>query len=92
MKVFSLLLCAIAAAHDIPNDATVQAWLRPNGASLDLIVRVPLKAVRDIEIPQRGPGYLDIAHAHKALEDAAQVWIAEFIAARSAVWMCRSSR
>ena len=41
-------------AHDIPNDVTVQAFLKPEGQRLRLLVRVPLKAMRDVEFPRRG--------------------------------------
>ena len=63
------------AAHDIPNDLTVQAFLKPAGERLHLLVRVPLKAMRDVEFPRRGPGYLDLARADKPLHDAATMWV-----------------
>jgi hypothetical protein len=62
-------------AHDIPNDLTVQAFLKPAGERLHLLVRVPLKAMRDVEFPRRGPGYLDLARADKSLHDAATLWV-----------------
>ena len=40
-----------AAAHDIPYDATVQAFVKPAGPHLDLLVRVPLKTMRDVDFP-----------------------------------------
>ena len=64
-----------AAAHDIPNDVTVQMFLRPSGNRLDLLVRVPLKSMRDIDFPKLGPGYLDLARADQFLQDAATVWL-----------------
>lgn len=66
-----------AAAHDIPNDVTVQAFLKPEGQRLHLLVRVPLRACRDIEFPTRGPGYLDLARADASLRDAATTWISD---------------
>jgi len=74
-----LLLPWRAPAHDIPNDVTVQAFVKPEGAHLHLLVRVPLKAMRDVNFPERGPGYLDLARATTVLPDAATVWIADFI-------------
>jgi hypothetical protein len=68
-----------AAAHDIPNDVTVQAFVKPEGADLHLLVRVPLKAMRDVNFPERGPGYLDLARAGAMLPEAATLWIANFI-------------
>jgi hypothetical protein len=64
-----------AAAHDIPNDVTVQMFLRPSGEKLDLLVRVPLKSMRDTDFPKLGPGYLDLFHADQFLQDAATVWL-----------------
>ena len=69
----------VAAAHDIPSDVTVQAFLKPSGQRLDLLVRVPLKAMRDIEFPKRAPGYLDIDRSAAYLSDAAKLWIADAI-------------
>jgi hypothetical protein len=68
-----------ALAHIIPNDVTVQAFLKPAGKRLDLLVRVPLNAMRDYDFPERGPGYLDLARADSMLRDSATVWIAEAI-------------
>lgn len=70
-----LQLCA--AAHDIPNDVTVQAFLKAEGHQLRLLVRIPLRACRDVDFPTRGPGYLDIARADAALRDAATLWISD---------------
>lgn len=65
-----------AAAHDIPNDVTVHAFVRPAGERLHLLVRVPLKAMRDVDYPRRGAGLLDLARADAALRNAAALWIA----------------
>jgi HupE / UreJ protein len=67
------------AAHDIPNDVTVQAFVKPERDHLYLLVRVPLKAIRDINFPDRGQGYLDLTRVDALLPDAAVVWISDFI-------------
>jgi hypothetical protein len=69
----------LAAAHDIPNDVVVQSFLRPSGSHLDLLVRVPLQALRDISFPERPPGYLDLARVDPILPDAATLWLSDFI-------------
>jgi hypothetical protein len=74
-----LLLPWRAPAHDIPNDITVRAFVKPEGVHLHLLVRVPLKAMRDVNFPERGPGYLDLARASAVLPEAATLWIANFI-------------
>ena len=68
-----------AAAHDIPNDVTVQVFVKPEGARLRLLVRAPLRACRDVDFPKRGPGYLDLARADASLHDAATQWISDAI-------------
>jgi len=70
----------LASAHDIPNDVTVQAFLKPAGDRLHLLVRVPLKAMRDVDFPVRGKeGFLDIERTGPLLPDAATLWISDFI-------------
>ena len=80
---FMAALCALlpldSRAHEIPTDVVVQAWLKPEPGRLNLVVRVPLEAMRDIQFPQSGLGYLDIAAADSMLRDAAQIWIANDI-------------
>jgi hypothetical protein len=77
LGLFALPYCA--AAHDIPNDVTVQAFLKPGGQRLQFLVRVPLKAMRDIDFPKRGPGYLDFDRSDAYLHDAAILWIANAV-------------
>ena len=71
---------AAAAAHEIPNDVTVHIYVRPDGERLTLLVRAPLEAMRDIEWPLRGPGYLDLEASRDLVEDAVAVWLANDIA------------
>ena len=58
---------------------TVQAFLKPAPGQLRLLVRVPLKAMRDIQFPERGPGYLDLARVDPLLPEASILWLADFI-------------
>jgi hypothetical protein len=85
-RIFVALLATLylffpssAAAHDIPNDVIVQAFVRSQGNRLHLLVRVPLKAMRDINFPERAPGYLDLRRVGDVLPGAATLWIADFI-------------
>jgi len=66
-----------AVAHDIPTDVTVNAFVKPEGQRLNLLIRVPLKAMRDVDFPRRGAGSLDLARADPALRNAATLWIAD---------------
>jgi hypothetical protein len=72
---------AVIVAHDIPNDVTVQAFVKPEAQRLKLLVRVPLSAMRDVDFPKRGPGYLDLARAKASLRDAATLWISNNVEA-----------
>src|SRR5450432_2836651 len=73
------LLPLCAGAHDIPNDVTVQVFLKPAGQHLNLLVRVPLRAMRDVVFPEQGPGYLDIGRTEPLLPDACTQWLSVFI-------------
>jgi len=70
---------AAPVAHEVPNEVTVQALLRPSGTELVLLVRAPLEAMRDMQVPVQGPGYLDIGRADPILREAAQVWISDYV-------------
>src|SRR5262247_2768457 len=75
--VFALSYAVLA--HDIPNDVTVQMFMKPEGERLRLLVRAPLRACRDVDFPKRGPGYLDLGRADASLRDAATQWISDAI-------------
>ena len=66
---------AAVSAHDIPADVVVHAYLRPDGQRLHALVRVPLAAMRDVQFPLRGPGYLELAKADDFLRQAALTWV-----------------
>jgi hypothetical protein len=65
-----------AAAHEIPARVTVHVFIRPEPGVLRLVVRAPLEAMRDIDFPLRGPGFLDLGRAGPLLREAAELWIA----------------
>jgi len=75
----ALALSSSAAAHDVPADVTVQAFLTPEGSRLHLLVRAPLAALRDVDYPTRGPGYLDLPRVDASLRQAASLWIADAV-------------
>jgi hypothetical protein len=67
-------------AHEIPNDVTVHAFLRPEGQRLRLLVRAPIAAMRDILFPTRDENNLDLSRAEPAVRQAATLWISDSIA------------
>jgi hypothetical protein len=68
-----------ATAHDIPVDVTVQAFVKPEGSRLYLLMRAPLEAMRDLDVPRRPGGQIDLTRVDAALHDAAILWIADNI-------------
>lgn len=70
-----LALPSVPAAHEIPSRVTIIAFVKPEANRLRLIVRVPLEAMRDMQYPLHGAGYLDIAAVDSLLADAARIWI-----------------
>src|SRR5262249_30329540 len=72
-----LALPACAIAHDIPTDVLVNAFVKPEGQRLRLLVRVPMKGLRDVDYPRRGAGLLDLARADASLANAASLWIGD---------------
>jgi hypothetical protein len=75
------LTASEATPHEIPTDVTVRAFVKPEGPYLRLLVRVPLEAMRDMSVPTRDRGYLDLAtvREERVLEDAAILWIADYV-------------
>ena len=76
------LLVQAPRAHEIPNEVTVYTFLKPDGQELTFLVRAPMKALRDIEVPRKPgqyPPYIDLPRAEGALRDAATIWIADFV-------------
>jgi hypothetical protein len=81
VAALGLGLPAALLAHDIPNDVTIQVFLKPAGHRLNLLVRVPLKAIRDVDFPSRPgkEGYLDLEKTALLLPDAGRLWISDFV-------------
>ena len=66
-------------AHEIPNDVTVQAFVKPEGNTIRALVRVPLLSMRDYNWLVRDPGYLLIPEATEMGREAAVQWISNFV-------------
>jgi hypothetical protein len=80
----AMLAAAVAPAplqgHEVPSSVAVQIYIHPDTSSkLRLLIRAPLGAMRDLDLPLKGPGYLDIARLGTQLNDAARIWIADYI-------------
>jgi hypothetical protein len=66
-------------AHEIPASVRVLAFVKPQGDRLRIVMRVPLEAIRDVQFPLHGAGYLDLTNIRPLLEDGVRIWIAEAI-------------
>ena len=80
VAIFTLFSPGPGAAHEIPTDVVIQSILRPGPQHIDFLVRVPLEAMRDVNFPQSGPGYLVISEADETIRDAAVIWIGREVA------------
>jgi hypothetical protein len=87
-KLLSRLIVAAAClialqpplrAHEVPNEVSVVGFVRPEGNTLRLLLRVPLNSMRDIEIPMFQNGFLDFSRIDRALNDAATIWLRDYI-------------
>ena len=82
LAVVTALLVALGpglGAHEVPNEVTVFGFVRPEGQTLTLLLRAPLRSMRDIEVPMLPNGFLDFSRVDRALNDAATLWIVDFV-------------
>ena len=79
LAVLAAALISGAAAHDIPADVRINAFIRPAGDKLELLIRVPLAAMIEAEFPTHGPGYLDLSRADEALRGAVKLYLIDNI-------------
>jgi len=90
MKSIHWLRCAFAAifvtvvslataiAHESPNEVSLHAFLKPEGERLHLLIRIPLVLLGTLDLPRRGPGYIDLPRVGALLELAAATAAKEF--------------
>jgi len=79
-------------AHEIPADVTVLAFVHPHGGRLQLLVRVPLESLRDIDFPLADFTYLDLRAAEPLLAGAARLWISDYVEIREGDTMLGTPR
>lgn len=63
-----LLTTGPVQAHDMPDEVVIQTYVKPAGRELDVLLRVPLVLLLNMDLPKRGPGFLDLAQIDPALE------------------------
>lgn len=74
-----MTVCGVATAHEIPVRVSVQMWVAADDGLVTVLVRAPLEAMRDLDLPLRGPGYLDLERSAPVLRDAAGLWIVDYL-------------
>lgn len=74
-----VVLGPCVVAHEVPNEVTVFGFVRPQAQALTLLLRVPLKSLRDIDIPTFANGFLDFSRIDTALNDATTLWLRDYI-------------
>lgn len=79
LAVLSISIFALpVASHadDVPLSVAVQAYIKPEGNNLRVLLRVPMDALGEVDFPTRGvPGSLIFSEADSALETATNVYI-----------------
>src|SRR5215471_436101 len=73
----ALSFLAPAAAHDIPLDAVVRMFVKPQGHMLRVLVRMPLKSITEAEYPRKERDFVDLGRVDPFLRDAAKIALLE---------------
>ena len=74
-----LLAIAPLSAHEIPERVALKILIHEDGNNLDLLVRVPLEAMRDVDFSLRGPGYLNFSESLPMIQEAINLWVLDEI-------------
>ena len=77
--VFASAIALDATAHEIPADVRLIGFAKPAGNRLELLIRVPMAALIEVEFPLRGQTYLDMARANEALLSATKLYLTDNI-------------
>lgn len=65
------LFAPVASSHDIPNQIRLKGFVKPEGSTLNFVVRVPLVMLLNLDLPKQGRGFLALEHLDDALDKAA---------------------
>jgi hypothetical protein len=81
VAVILTAMAASPAAHEIPQQGTVHMFVKPEGQTLRVLVRVPLASINDVLFPVRKDNgeLLELGLAEPALRDAATIWLSDFM-------------
>lgn len=68
-----------ALAHDVPNEIIIRGFAKPEGNRLQVAARVPLILLSQLDLPKRGPGYLDLDRIDPSLDRAGKKVASELV-------------
>jgi hypothetical protein len=71
VAVALMTLQAALGAHDIPDEIVLQSYVRPEQNRLQVLLRIPLIAISDANLPKDGTGFLAMPYLDPALGEAA---------------------
>ncbi|GAB1261264.1 HupE/UreJ family protein [Aurantivibrio plasticivorans] len=81
--IFVAFSCAVysgsSLAHDAPARVELKLFAKQNASTLDVLIRVPTDALREIDFPKRGPGYLDFDQLQSSLDAAVATYFVDEI-------------
>lgn len=70
------LFSEMAVADDVPQSVAVQAFVKPQGNALSVLIRVPMDALGEIDFPKSGvPGMLIFSEAEPTLRTAVNAYV-----------------
>lgn len=70
--------CSLAAAHDLPTNTIMNAFVKVEPRQAHLVVRIPLDLMRNFSFPQKGEQY-DLGATNPATQQALQVLAGNFV-------------
>lgn len=77
LLTISYVFIPAAKAHDIPPSVTIHMYVKPEGDTLKLLLRVPIDSMSELVYPTWGPGFMDFERVDPILLDAAQVYLTD---------------
>ncbi|MEE4361634.1 MAG: HupE/UreJ family protein [Pseudomonadales bacterium] len=66
-------------AHEVPAEVQLDLWVAAEGTDLEVLVRAPLEAFRDLTLPLRDGVHLDLEALDAPLRDGVGLWIADYL-------------
>lgn len=70
LAVVLLAFSVSVSAHDIPGEMRMHAFAKAEGERLQVLVRLPLALLLNIDLPKKGPGYIDLAQVQAGIDRA----------------------